>query len=164
MVTAEYAVRGSIPLRGEQILQEIRKGDHTHYQFQDTTALNIGNPQKVGQGIITFNREVLAAMTYNKLLDTDAISEDAKVRAQSLLDNTKSPVGAYTGNSKGWAYIRQSVADFINRRDGVSDSHSENIYMTNGASEAVRLAFTSLVRNANDGILIPIPQYPLYSA
>ena len=103
-------------------------------------------------------------MTYNKLLDTDAISEDAKVRAQSLLDNTKSPVGAYTGNSKGWAYIRQSVADFINRRDGVSDSHSENIYMTNGASEAVRLAFTSLVRNANDGILIPIPQYPLYSA
>ena len=36
--------------------------------------------------------------------------------------------------------------------------------MTNGASEAVRLAFTALLRNSNDGILIPIPQYPLYSA
>lgn len=36
--------------------------------------------------------------------------------------------------------------------------------MTNGASEAVRLTFTALLRNPNDGILIPIPQYPLYSA
>ena len=60
--------------------------------------------------------------------------------------------------------MRQSVADFINRRDGIEDSIPENIYLTNGASEAVRLSFASLIRNSNDGILIPIPQYPLYSA
>lgn len=36
--------------------------------------------------------------------------------------------------------------------------------MCNGASEAVRIAFASLIRNSNDGILVPIPQYPLYSA
>ena len=36
--------------------------------------------------------------------------------------------------------------------------------MTNGASEGVRLCFSALLRNNNDGILIPIPQYPLYSA
>ena len=60
--------------------------------------------------------------------------------------------------------MRQTVADFINRRDGVQDSTAENIYLTNGASEAVRLAFSALLRNSNDGILIPIPQYPLYSA
>ncbi len=36
--------------------------------------------------------------------------------------------------------------------------------MTNGASEGVRTAFTMLIRNSNDGVMIPIPQYPLYSA
>lgn len=36
--------------------------------------------------------------------------------------------------------------------------------MTNGASEGVRIAFKMLIRNKNDGIFIPIPQYPLYSA
>ena len=67
-------------------------------------------------------------------------------------------------NSKGGLYFRKTVADFINRRDRIGDSHEEKIYMCNGASEAVRLAFTSLIRNQNDGILVPIPQYPLYSA
>jgi len=46
----------------------------------------------------------------------------------------------------------------------VSDSTADNIYLTNGASEAVRLCYSALLRNSNDGILIPIPQYPLYSA
>mmetsp|Transcript_19143 Transcript_19143/g.25931 ORF Transcript_19143/g.25931 Transcript_19143/m.25931 type:complete len:165 (-) Transcript_19143:825-1319(-) len=79
-------------------------------------------------------------------------------------EGTKSPPGAYTSNSKGWSFVRRQVASFINRRDGVSDASENNIYLTNGASEAVRLCFTALLRNGNDGILIPIPQYPLYSA
>jgi len=36
--------------------------------------------------------------------------------------------------------------------------------MTNGASEGVRLAMKMINRNFKQGILIPIPQYPLYSA
>ena len=73
-------------------------------------------------------------------------------------------MGAYTSNSKGWNYVRRSVAEFINRRDGVTDSDEDKVYMTNGASEAIRIIFSALVRDANDGILVPIPQYPLYSA
>lgn len=92
------------------------------------------------------------------------LSRDSINRIQKFQSETKSPPGAYTGNSKGWVHVRRQVADFINRRDGISDSHEDNIYLTNGASEAVRLAFTALLRNNNDGILIPIPQYPLYSA
>ena len=126
--------------------------------------MNIGNPQKVGQGTIEFNRQVIAGMVYNQLLETDVMSEDAKNRCRTLLENCKSPPGAYTGNSKGWAFVRQTVAEFIKRRDGVHDATEENIYLTNGASEAVRMAFSGLIRNSNDGILIPIPQYPLYSA
>ena len=72
-------------------------------------------------------------------------------------------MGAYTGNSKGYAYVREKVAEFIGRRDGV-EADANNIYITNGASEGVRTAFNMLIRNSNDGVMIPIPQYPLYSA
>ena len=79
---------------------------HTHYQFKETTALNIGNPQKVGQGTITFNREVLAGMTYKPLLEMGVLSDDAIRRCEVLSTECKSPTGAYTGNSKGWNHVR----------------------------------------------------------
>ena len=75
VISAEYAVRGQIPIRGEEIMKIIKKeGGHTHYQFQETTAPNIGNPQKVGQGTLTYNREVLAGMIHTPLRDAGVLS------------------------------------------------------------------------------------------
>lgn len=168
VVDADYAVRGPIPLLGEQISKQLAAekaaGKPLSYPFSEVTALNIGNPQRIGQGSVDFNREVMAGMVHPALLEKDVLSEDAKNRCRTFLENNKSPVGAYTGNSKGWEYVRKTVSNFINERDGLSDSNSDNVYLTNGASEGVRLAFTELIRNPNDGILVPIPQYPLYSA
>ena len=73
-------------------------------------------------------------------------------------------LGAYTGNSKGWIFVRQTVAEYIRQRDGLDYVDYENVYLTNGASEGVRQLFKMIIRNSNDGILVPIPQYPLYSA
>ena len=57
VINAEYAVRGQIPLRGEELTRMLKdEQGQTQYEFENTTALNIGNPQKVGQGTITFNR------------------------------------------------------------------------------------------------------------
>lgn len=78
---AEYAVRGKIPLRGEEIQNDINKGNGSKYNFTTTTSLNIGNPQAVGQGHITFNREVISGLINPALLKTNALSEDAKNRA-----------------------------------------------------------------------------------
>ncbi|XP_065628699.1 alanine aminotransferase 1, mitochondrial isoform X3 [Quercus suber] len=39
-----------------------------------------------------------------------------------------------------------------------------DIFLTNGASPAVHMMMQLLIRSENDGILCPIPQYPLYSA
>jgi aspartate/methionine/tyrosine aminotransferase len=36
-------------------------------------------------------------------------------------------------------------------------ANPENIYLTNGASEGIRTLMTMLIRDENDGILIPIP-------
>jgi aspartate/methionine/tyrosine aminotransferase len=73
-------------------------------------------------------------------------------------------MGAYTSNSKGFTYVREKVADFIKNRDAISNADAKNIYLTNGAGEGVKLLFNMLISGKQDGIMIPIPQYPLYSA
>jgi aspartate/methionine/tyrosine aminotransferase len=100
---------------------------------------------------------------HEPLLQTNAISEDAKRRVEEFKQNCPSPIGAYTQNSRGWDHVRNAVAKFIEERDGIP-AYPENIHLTNGASEGVRTAFQTLIRNPHDGILVPIPQYPLYSA
>lgn len=72
-------------------------------------------------------------------------------------------MGAYTTDSRGWTYAREAAAKYISKRDGVK-ANADNIYLTNGASEGVRTCMTALLRDSNDGVLCPIPQYPLYSA
>jgi len=42
--------------------------------------------------------------------------------------------------------------------------HPQHIFVTDGASVAVRMCLNALIRNNADGVLVPIPQYPLYSA
>jgi aspartate/methionine/tyrosine aminotransferase len=68
----------------------------------------------------------------------------------------------------GITAVREEVAKFIEERDGAgSRVDPDNIFLTNGASEGVRLVMTTVLRKApvfNDGVLVPIPQYPLYSA
>ena len=103
-------------------------------------------------------------MIHKPICDMGVLSQDALNRIEVISKACNSPTGAYTGNSKGYAGVRRTVANFINRRDGVEDATEDCIYLTNGASEAVRTCFSALLRNSNDGILIPIPQYPLYSA
>lgn len=105
----------------------------------------------------------MAALTLTSLQESPSISLDARERAKKYSKLLGSPVGAYTGNSKGYNYVREKVAEAISTRDNVK-ADPNNIYITNGASEGVRTAFSMLIRNSNDGVMIPIPQYPLYSA
>ncbi|CAN6196633.1 unnamed protein product [Urochloa humidicola] len=43
-------------------------------------------------------------------------------------------------------------------------SDPELIYLTDGASKGVMQMLNTIIRNEKDGILVPVPQYPLYSA
>jgi len=72
-----------------------------------------------------------------------ALSKDAIKRVNKYTEGIGMPIGAYATNSKGFVFIRQLVADFIKRRDGCSDMEVDidNIFMTNGASEGVNLAY-----------------------
>ncbi len=43
-------------------------------------------------------------------------------------------------------------------------SFLQHIFLTDGASKAVQLVLTVIIRDSMDAVLCPIPQYPLYSA
>jgi aspartate/methionine/tyrosine aminotransferase len=63
-----------------------------------------------------------------------------------LLAQFSTPMGAYTSNSKGHQTIRKEIANYISKRDGV-EANPNNIFMTNGASEGVRICFKMIARN-----------------
>jgi alanine transaminase len=130
---------------------------------------NIGNPQAVGQPPITFFRQVIALADLpaeygvdhplvNSMFPADVISR-AKIIRETL---GGAGTGAYTG-SHGALGFRKDVANFIQERDG-HPAYSGNIFITNGASSAIEMVLTTLVSAELDAIMIPIPQYPIYSA
>lgn len=165
IVDLEYAVRGRIPQRAAVLKKEGKK----------IIPCNIGNPQALGQKPLSFYRDVLALLENPKLiarerkLDNQIISNYSLGLAEELLIKMESGLGAYT-DSKGFFFIREAVAKFINKRDGIDStktklqSNPDNIFLTDGASEGAKGVLELLISNSNDGIMIPIPQYPLYSA
>ncbi|XP_041986285.1 alanine aminotransferase 1-like [Aricia agestis] len=74
-------------------------------------------------------------------------------------------VGAYSA-SHGVDMIRQHVAEYIARRDG-HPSRWQDVCLSAGASTAIKNCLQLLcnpVDGKPSGVMIPIPQYPLYSA
>jgi aspartate/methionine/tyrosine aminotransferase len=154
VLDTEYAVRGPIVARAQDLER----------QGREIIYCNIGNPQALEQKPLTYLRQVLAACQYPALLDAapGIVPDDVAETARKLLEGTRHGLGAYS-ESKGVRFIREAVADFIRRRDDV-DVDPEAIYLTDGASKGVQTALRILISGPQDGIMIPIPQYPLYSA
>lgn len=164
VVNAKYAVRGRLALRAEELRDQLKENPGS-LPFKQVVNANIGNPQQLDQSPITFYRQVLALVQYPALLkNPDAellFKKDAIERAQELINEIGS-VGAYS-HSKGIPLIRKSIAKFIEQRDGFP-ADPERIYLCAGASNGVTQLLNSLSTGPSSGFLIPIPQYPLYSA
>ncbi|KAF2923934.1 hypothetical protein DAI22_07g230900 [Oryza sativa Japonica Group] len=166
VLKCEYAVRGEIVTHAQNLQQELQKNPDS-LPFDEILYCNIGNPQSLGQQPVTFFREVLSLCDHPALLDkseTHALySSDAIERAWQILDKIPGrATGAYS-HSQGIKGLRDEIAAGIAARDGFHAS-GDNIFLTDGASPAVHMMMQLLIRSENDGILCPIPQYPLYSA
>lgn len=164
LLKVEYAVRGELAIKAEKYRVQLKEGGH-NLPFDKVISSNIGNPQQKGldQPPITFVRQVAALMEWPALADIapDAFPKDVVARAKELAAEIGS-VGAYS-HSQGVPYIRQSVAKFIEERDGYP-ADPNHIFLTGGASAGVSLLINMLISSPKSGILIPIPQYPLYTA
>eukprot|EP01067_Filipodium_phascolosomae_P002251 Filipodium_phascolosomae@DN2339_c0_g1_i1.p1 len=155
IVKFEYAVRGAILTRSQAIEAEL-KTSPGKFDFERLTPCNIGNPHPVGQKVIGFHRQVMAGLTSPGIVST--LPADVQKRVGEM----EAHVGAYS-HSKGVLKYRQMVADFLTERDGAA-TNVEDIFMTEGASGGGKMIMELLLGSENDGILVPIPQYPLYSA
>ncbi len=179
IVEMEYAVRGPIPQRAAQLRRE----------GMTIIPCNIGNPQALGQRPITLYREVLSLLEspariqrerklkallhrnpagFEGIADDDFISDYVLNLCEDTLSRLGTGMGAYT-ESKGPLFIREAIARYIDQRDRVATtggvrSDPETVFLTNGASEGARHVIEMLLADRHDGIMIPIPQYPLYSA
>jgi len=174
----EYAVRGPIPNRAAELENQGVKIIPCH----------IGNPQALGQVPLTYVRQVLSLVEdpskivrerslknmfeetpFSDLRESDFIPDDILSVSENILENIKSGgMGAYT-ESKGERFIREAIAEFIDNRDDCESlggicADPEKIFLISGASQGVKFVIDLLIAQSNDGIMIPIPQYPLYSA
>jgi aspartate/methionine/tyrosine aminotransferase len=154
VLETQYAVRGPVVARAQELE---RAGREIIY-------CNIGNPQALEQKPLTYLRQVLALCQYPDLIERAAglFPADVLTTARQILEGTRHGLGAYS-DSKGVRFIREAVAAFIHERDGILVD-PESVYLTDGASKGVQVALRILISGPQDGVMIPIPQYPLYSA
>eukprot|EP00474_Spongospora_subterranea_P001343 CRZ01801.1 hypothetical protein [Spongospora subterranea] len=163
VLLARYAVRSEIAARATVLARRLDNGD-VSLPFKSIISCNIGNPHALlGQKPLTYIRQVLSLCVNPDLLLTKGIFPlDTIKRAKQLLATIPGGVGAYS-NSQGLECVRSDIAAFLRNRDAV-DTSIDEIYCTKGASEAVKMTLECLIRNGQDGVLVPVPQYPLYSA
>ncbi|CAB0036101.1 unnamed protein product [Trichogramma brassicae] len=136
LVKMEYAVRGPLLIRALEIEKELQKRDW-----------------------FTILREMPPA--------NRSFPEDAKDRARAILGGCKGcSIGSYT-ESAGIDVVRRHAAKYIEERDCGIPSHYQNIILSNGASDGIKAflkLFNGRLNGKPTGVMIPIPQYPLYSA
>ncbi|XP_020292446.1 alanine aminotransferase 1 [Pseudomyrmex gracilis] len=161
----EYAVRGPLLIRALEIEKELQKG--AKKPFKEVIKANVGDAHAMGQQPITFLRQVLTLTVSPQLLNDPSYPEDAKARARAVLEGCKGgSVGSYS-ESAGIEVIRKHVANYIQQRDGGIPCDYHNVILSNGASDGIKSflkLFNERIDGKPSGVLIPIPQYPLYSA
>ena len=154
----QYAVRGEVVMKADQMAAQGREILYT----------NIGNPHQVGQKPITYYRQVLALcdLPAEQGVDHpnvyDLFPKDVVARAREYREIVgPSGTGAYT-HSQGLLGLRKHISEYISNRDGYP-SYPGNIFLTNGASAGIAMVLQGLLASNNDAVMIPIPQYPIYS-
>jgi len=172
----EYAVRGQVVILADQISQELQSSSSSSskesssdkYPFDHIVYTNIGNPQSVGQKPLTWPRQVMALVDLPAEVGVDhsdvqrLFPADVVERAREIKAQIAGGSGAYS-HSQGVLAFRKDICEFLRKRDGVG-ADPDNIFMTNGASAGIDMIFTSMISDENSGIMIPIPQYPIYTA
>lgn len=173
LLKMEYAVRGTVVIAADRITEELNNSKYNAENkrpFDKIVYTNIGNPHSVGQEPLTWPRQVCALVDLPDQLGVDhpqaplMFPKDAIQRAKEIKKGLGTSSGAYS-HSKGASIFRKDVLHFLQDRDGPEvPTNIEDIFLSNGASAAITNLLTALISNSKCGIMIPTPQYPIYSA
>lgn len=102
----------------------------------DILRLNIGNPAPFG---FEAPREIIEKL-------------------ESSLEKTE----GYS-DSKGLLSARKAIVDYCKNKKGIRDVDINDVYTGNGVSELITMSMQGLL-NSGDEILVPMPDYPLWTA
>ena len=108
--------------------------------------------EEEGQRIIKLNIGNVAAFG---VMPPDEIVQD-------MIHNLPSQVAAGYTDSKGLFAPRKAVMHYTQEK-GIAGVTVDDIYLGNGASELIAMSMNALL-DAGDEVLIPSPDYPLYTA
>src|SRR5437773_6126697 len=105
LLRAEYAVRGPIVQRAQQLEEQGRK----------IIYCNIGNPQALKQRPLSYIRQMLSLLEYPEAMEHPEAARhypaDLLARAREFLRRHPPGTGAYS-QSPGIPFIREAVAEF----------------------------------------------------
>jgi len=81
---------------------------------------------------------------------------------QDMIRNLPTPTAAGYTDSKGLFAPRKAVVHYTQEK-GIAGVTVDDVYLGNGASELIGMSLNALL-NSGDEVLIPAPDYPLYTA
>lgn len=173
VLIAPHGVNHSIQRMGYAVGRAlVQRAERTAHQLCDRKAAsdlpfyrifycNIGNPRSVRQPPTMYVRQVLFAFVPPQLIDTTDLPFYFVDRVRMYLDILHSEC-SYIKNL-GIHFLRDRVVNAITKRNEVKPS-LEDIFLTSGASEAVKTLIQRLVPDSNGSIWISVSQYPLQYA
>lgn len=157
----QYAVRGPIVIRANELKEQLANG--MKKPFDKIIMSSVGDCHAMGQKPITFTRQVIAGCAYPDLLTQGVFPVDVNRRCREILSTIRGSIGCYS-ESLGLSIVRKDCSEFMEERDGYP-CDPNNLFLTNGASQSVKYVLELFVNEKErSGALVPIPQYPLYSA
>lgn len=189
----EYAVRGMVPIRAKEIEGEM-EADPSKYPFDKLIFCNIGNPLQVGLKPVTFVRQVLSCYWAKLQQSDAKFPSDVEKLVDSIISKHKIGAYSESRGMKviqdiclKWINKRdnlnvQSQCFITNGASTGINSLFELFMDSETAAEVdcfnleaanVNNSVNSILSNQNDkthfaplknGVFLPIPQYPLYSA
>ncbi|XP_023284533.1 alanine aminotransferase 2-like [Seriola lalandi dorsalis] len=128
--------------------------------FREVIDVSSGDSHQAGMKPISFVRQVLAACLHPQLLRDRSLPLDVRLRAQSLLDVCEGgSAGSYT-DSSGMPHVRQSIAEFITRRDTEIPSYTKDVFISAGSQRALMVLLKLLASGEGEtwtGVLTPLP-------
>ncbi|CAK6979536.1 alanine aminotransferase 1-like [Scomber scombrus] len=130
------------------ITQQIMTG--AQKPFKEVLDVSSGDPHKTGMKPISFVRQ---------LMKDNSLPLDVRLRAQRLLEICDGQsVGAYSATS-GLLHVRQSIAEFVMRRDDGVPSYAEDIFISSGSQRALMVVIKLLDKGGETqtGVLTPVP-------
>ncbi|GKT28458.1 Probable alanine aminotransferase, mitochondrial [Aduncisulcus paluster] len=161
----KYDLCGKLLSCAEALDAKLQAGEK--FDFKKVIYSNLGNPHALGQEPIFYFREVMGLASMPHLLDDEAtkttFEPEVIAHAKKISDSFGcGGTGKYT-DTQGVMFARKSVAEYISKRDGYP-AKPKDIYMCDGATPGIQMVLRIALREKTDGVMIPIPQYPLYNA